>query len=369
MKIAYLSSSTLPSRAANSVHVMKMSQAFAKNNNEVILIAPNKPNEEEKNIKNIYQFYGVESVFSIKKLFYPNIRFVRNFIYALFSLLALFKIKPDLVYGRNLLGCYLSSFFFTTSFEAHSPMESKLKAWVLKRLVKQKKFKNLVVISAALKELILEQLPKDIPVNLVVAHDGADEVVDLNDTALLQGKSDQVNVGYIGHLYQGRGVELIFQCAEELQGFNFHLVGGNEQDISFWKNLCSEKKLLNVFFYGFVPPAISTKYRNSFDILIAPYANAVTVFGGVGDTSKFMSPLKIFEYMSHKKAIVASDLPVLREVLSEKNALLCNPEDANEWIEAFNKLEDESFREQLAANAYNDFMQEYTWLNRARLVI
>ena len=32
----------------------------------------------------------------------------------------------------------------------------------------------------------------------------------------------------------------------------------------------------------------------------------------MSDTSKFMSPLKIFEYMSHKKPIIASDLSVIR---------------------------------------------------------
>ena len=36
------------------------------------------------------------------------------------------------------------------------------------------------------------------------------------------------------------------------------------------------------------------------------------------DTSQFMSPIKIFEYMSHKKSIVASDLPVIRGIKREK---------------------------------------------------
>lgn len=37
MKIAYLSNSITPSRTANSVHVMKRCQAFAKNGHHVIL--------------------------------------------------------------------------------------------------------------------------------------------------------------------------------------------------------------------------------------------------------------------------------------------------------------------------------------------
>ena len=40
--------------------------------------------------------------------------------------------------------------------------------------------------------------------------------------------------------------------------------------------------------------------------------------------SDFTSPLKLFEYMSHKKPIIASDLPVIREVLDEKNSILVN---------------------------------------------
>ena len=50
------------------------------------------------------------------------------------------------------------------------------------------------------------------------------------------------------------------------------------------------------------------------------------------DTGKFMSPLKIFEYMSHKKAIIASDLPVIREVLNERNSVLVKSDDINLWI-------------------------------------
>ena len=41
MRILYISNSIIPSRTANSIHVMKMCQAMADNGHEVILIAPN----------------------------------------------------------------------------------------------------------------------------------------------------------------------------------------------------------------------------------------------------------------------------------------------------------------------------------------
>ena len=49
MKIAYISKSFIPSRTANSIHVMKMCSALAENGHEVTLLAPN-----FKNVNLIY---------------------------------------------------------------------------------------------------------------------------------------------------------------------------------------------------------------------------------------------------------------------------------------------------------------------------
>ena len=48
MKILYISNSIIPSRTANSIHVMKMCQAFADNGHEVVLLAPDKKNKDKK---------------------------------------------------------------------------------------------------------------------------------------------------------------------------------------------------------------------------------------------------------------------------------------------------------------------------------
>ena len=74
MRIVYISNSTIPSKAANSVHVMKMCQAFADNGHEVVLLAPDRKFQYEKKIHDIYDFYGVKKNFVIKKLWYPNIK-------------------------------------------------------------------------------------------------------------------------------------------------------------------------------------------------------------------------------------------------------------------------------------------------------
>lgn len=371
MKIVYISNSIIPSRTANSIHVMKMCQAFADNGHQVVLLAPNRKKEYEKGVEDIYEFYGVKKSFEVRKLPFPNIK-GKSIIYTFFVFLYLFinKRNIDLVYGRNLNGCYISTkLAFQTIFESHAP-EYNTKSYkkiFFESITKNKNLQKMIVISQALKNMYLENgyLSDD---KIQVAHDGADEVLDFDSKVELFGDKNNLKVGYVGHLYKGRGIELIIECAKDLKDVTFHLVGGTLKDYEYWSDIIKNKKMDNIFLYGFKTPKEVVKYRNSFDIFLAPYAKQVSVSGNSGDTSKFMSPLKIFEYMAHKKAIIASDLPVLREVLNETNSILVNPENSIEWIEAIKKLKDETLREKLSNKALSDF-QKYTWKNRANSII
>ena len=73
--------------------------------------------------------------------------------------------------------------------------------------------------------------------------------------------------------------------------------------------------------------------------------------------------------MAHKKAVVATDIEVLREVLNEKNSILVDCESVNEWVGAIEKLKNSEIRDNLAKKAYGDFLENYTWKNRARLLL
>ena len=371
MNILYISKSIIPSRSANSIHVMKMCQAFADNGHDVTLLAPDVKNKYEKNVTNIYEYYGVKKIFNIKKLFHPNL-IGGAFLYtmAIFFYL-LFNKRFDLVYGRFLHGVYVATLLNNNViYETHLPTSDKNnhRLTVFKKLIKSKYLKKMVVISQALKNIYLEKKYLN-DFKIQVAHDGADEVKNFNNKIKLLGGKNNLKAGYVGHLYKGRGIETIIECAKQLNNTTFHLVGGLKEDIEYWKNYSKKLNLDNVYFYGFVSPKETIKYRNSFDILLAPYAKKVSIFGThEGDTSKFMSPLKIFEYMSHKKPIIVSDLPVIREVLNEKNSILVECEDIELWVNSIKKLQDLKNRELIANQALSDFYN-YSWKNRAKLVV
>jgi glycosyltransferase involved in cell wall biosynthesis len=371
MKLLYISESIIPSRSANSIHVMKMCQAFCDIGHEVVLLAPKKNEKSEFSDIDCFNFYGVEKKFKIVKLWHPNFKF--GFIFYAFSIFfhVILSKKYDLVYGRFLLGCFAATLLGNkVVFESHQPLLEKrgFGVAIFNILIKNKNFKKLVVISEALKSLYLKN-NSFIEKHIYVAHDGADMVTELNKKVVLSGNTSNLQVGYVGHLYKGRGIDLILNCAKELNSVDFNLVGGNNEDIDYWREKIEKMGIKNIYFYGFVHPKETIFFRNSFDILLAPYSQKVSISGDTSaDSSGYMSPLKIFEYMASKKPIICSNLPVLREILNESNSILVSPEDYTEWVSAIKKLEDFNFRKIISEKAYLDFAK-YTWRNRARLIL
>lgn len=363
MRIAYLSGSEIPSKSANSVHVMKMCQAFVKNGHEVSLYAF----KGKEDVGDIYKFYGVEPVFEIIRISRLNINGLGNFLYAM---MVYKKIKastlPDCFYGRNPY-CLLAvrKFNLPIVYESHNPPVYQVRRILEKILLKSRNLENLVVISDALKRIYLEIFPFLSESNTITAHDSANEPVSIPIRLESHG---QLVVGYTGHLYPGRGMEIIANLADACPWAIFHIVGGNENDLNYWRKRCTQK---NIIFHGYVPPSDVDKYRLACDVLLAPYERRVSVAGGGGDTSGWMSPLKIFEYMAAGKAILCSDLPVLKEILKhEYSAILCNPDDIESWINALNTVrENKELRLKLGQNAKTEFCNKYTWTNRAKKVI
>lgn len=364
-KLAYISSSTIPSLAANSVHVMKMCQAFANNNYDVTLYSIN----SRKDVRNYYQYYGVEKVFEIESIlsgeWKDNLIIKKNVIRS--------NQIPDVFYGRNLYGLLGAvSFNKPIIYEAHQFNKENLFVQYLHHILfTNSNFKHLVTISEALKNEYLSNFPYMDEKKIFVAHDGADlpyKEKNKENTFLIGGRDNTYRIGYVGQLYKGKGMEIISRLSLNLPQFDFHVIGGSKDDIEYWKSKCINT---NIYFHGYVPHGDLQKFFSSLDIVLAPYQKKVSVYGNRGDVSKWMSPLKIFEYMSNKLPIVASDLPVLKEVLtSEVNCLLCNPDKLDEWEKAVLRLiEDNNLRTKLAERAYSSFISRYTWFQRAKIVL
>src|SRR5690606_23331556 len=114
-------------------------------------------------------------------------------------------------------------------------------------------------------------------------------------------------------------------------------------------------------------PALLSK----FDVLIAPYQRSVIAADGRTDTARWMSPLKLSEYMAARRPILTSDLPVIREILGNgETALLRAPEDVESWAQALDALRsDNALGSALAERAYRAFRTHHTWTARADTIL
>ncbi|MEK8143055.1 glycosyltransferase [Streptomyces sp. M10(2022)] len=127
----------------------------------------------------------------------------------------------------------------------------------------------------------------------------------------------------------------------------------------------------NAYFHGHRPPGAVHAYFPLFDVVLAPYQAKVYTAGGHCETGRWASPMKLFEYMAHGRAIIASDLPVLREILQDGvNCLLRPPDDPDAWADAVEHLvSDAAFGRSLGDAARQQFLHRHTWRHRANLVL
>jgi glycosyltransferase involved in cell wall biosynthesis len=174
--------------------------------------------------------------------------------------------------------------------------------------------------------------------------------------------------GYFGHLYAGRGLEVIEAMADARPKVLFLVFGGNQTDVTARRRTNART---NLHYMGHVPHPIAQEAMRSMDVLLMPYQKSVSIGVEGQDTAEWMSPMKMFEYMASGVPLVSSDLPVLREVLEEgRNALLVTPSDPEAWVAAVDRLAfDPSFAAHLGATAHANYREHHTWAARARRLL
>jgi len=175
-------------------------------------------------------------------------------------------------------------------------------------------------------------------------------------------RASQPVVAYAGHLYAWKGVDVLLEALARTPGTHGLIVGGHaeEPDLARVKALADRLAIGDrVTFTGMVDPGRVAGLLSQADVLALPNpASAIS--------TRFTSPLKLFEYMAAGRPIVASDLPAIREVLEhEVNALLVTPGDAGAMARAIERLLADPDLASRLARAALDRVPEYSWDRRA----
>ncbi len=230
----------------------------------------------------------------------------------------------------------------------------------------------LIPLTSGLKEELLLKYKAD-QNKFYVAPDGVNisEFDIVNDKNYYRSelglKADKKLVGYVGTVQTHgleKGITEIFKSAKLLGDDTlFYIIGLKKADLDHYHSLVSDLNLTHkVILVEYQPPDLIPKYLKSFDVLLMPFPNKPHF-------AKFMSPLKLFEYMASKRPFIATDLPSIREIVSEKECVLVEPGNVESLAQAIKTLFDnEQAAIQFANNAFNK-AHDYTWSRRAQNIL
>lgn len=242
--------------------------------------------------------------------------------------------------------------------ELHMAVEPRHDRLALSLIHRSKRL-HVVCVSRRLAELAAAQSGLDESA-IIVEHNGATFPI-RDDYCVDSAVGRRLCAMYVGTFAPGRGLEAIFDLARLNPAVDFVVVGGEAP-----AEVASE----NIDVKGRVPHADVPGLLAQADILLMPYTKDAMLPDGGGGTAEYCSPLKMIEYLSAGRSILASNLPSISEVLvNESNCLLVDAESAEEWSAALERLErDAALRARLAHGAA-ETARQHTILGRVGRIL
>jgi glycosyltransferase involved in cell wall biosynthesis len=364
MKIVYLARRPIPSVNAHSVQIVKMSEAFGKLGHDVLLLAHRGDEEPQR----VYSRYGVEPAFAIDS--YPKNRSRRlRKVRFCASLIRDSRMRSaDLFFGRDIFSLALSALFNKPIvFEAHTlPPGRSVRRRLLKRLFASKNFSHLVCVTSTLAQAYRRDFASLEGKPVIVVPNAGAECANVKDLDHWPGRPGAVQVGFIGRPFVGKGIEVIAEAAARLPEYDFHIVGASASDVDWIEGEFPP----NLHFHGYQPHALLGAYQRRFDIAVAPYGERV-MNASDAESAAITSPLKVLEYMAAGLPVIVSDLPGVRDILSDESVVvLVPPGDIDRFVCEVRRLaEDRPLRERIGAAARRHYLERHTLEARARRVL
>lgn len=362
MNIHYIINARMPTEKAHGYQIAKMCEAFTAEGAQVSLMIPTRKNAIQEDV---FSYYSVRNDFSVRYISTLDVltlfRGVRLGFYlqAISFLWALHRVdiphnvviitrNPEIVwwYGRR---------GYRVFYDAHNfPMRG---GWFLKLLLRnvQGTIANSNGTADAFRGAGLSNIL--IMPNAVDLAQFTGEVENRQDLGLPPGNIAM----YVGHLYEWKGVDVVVEAARRSTGKNltFVFIGGTDSDLVRYRAMT--KDLSNVVFLG-------RRRHNEVPALIKA-ANTLLLpnVSSTEESTRYTSPIKMFEYMASGVPIVASDLPSIKEILNDRNAVLVKAGDASDLLRGITQalLDDKNER---GVQAKKD-VQQYTWRVRAKKIL
>lgn len=291
---------------------------------------------------------------------------------------AIKEFKPDLIYDRYAHFSFSALWAAKKSklpliLEVNSPYSIQKRQWEklyfpgLSKMGEQKIFEaapRIIVVSSPLKQIIADYGVDTKKVTVLPNGTDAsrfDPDLDAQELKKELGLEGKTILGFVGILRSWHNIDKLINILEEIdlkkqnaamvflgdgpsydELVSYNIKNGNEETIKF---------------LGRIPHNEIQRYIAMFDIAISPHA------------TPYSSPMKILEYMAMEKAILAPDMPNIKDIITQgETGVLFTPDNAQALKENLLKLvTDRDLREKVGKNARNQVLQQFTWFNNAKI--
>ena len=176
----------------------------------------------------------------------------------------------------------------------------------------------------------------------------------------LEGKTV---IGWVGSLFGWSGIDVLLDLIREMNetrpDVGFLLVGGGQSKAFFQRNFPEDRFKNTLFLPGVVPFDQVNDYLSCMDIVLAPYPKL---------DFWYASSMKIFEYMAAGKALVATGIGQINDIIQDgENGFLLPPDEPGALRSILLKLlDDPELREQAGREARASVLAHHTWDMQAR---
>lgn len=342
MKLIYLSHWRLPSEKTLTPFILKTCAHFTRLGWEVELWVPRRRNKYHSEA-DAFEFYNISPRFVIRTL--PAIDLMRPLGNAGFLLMVasfnvsayirLWGVSKAVLYSPDIRDVILPSLSGLPVFvEIHDFYVSSvdfINRFVLRRVA------GLIVTNTHKIKHLADRyhLPRESMLRQPNAVDAKDFDIAISQEEA-RTKLGLPPIGkialYTGHLFGWKGVHALADAAAFLPpDVSVLFVGGTPEDRQALQKYIEEKKLPRINFVPHQTPDKIPLYQKASDVLVLP--NTAKEEASRVETS----PVKLFEYLASGKPIVASDIPSIRDIVSEREVFFAKPDDGESFAQSINE--------------------------------
>ena len=376
--LTYIAFVRIPTEKAHGIQIPSMCQAFSNQGYDVTLVVPKRKNTILQNVEDYYGMGGFKIVYLPTIDLVGRLGFFGFYLsYFVFCVQVLLRSvwwrSSNIVYTRDLYTSCLLRFFGKKIY--YEPQTKSVISGLLFKIF-SKSISHFFPISFGLKDVLVEQgVDKR---RITILPDAVDfgrfgrkmSVPDARKT--LDLPRDKFVVMYVGKyttMGKKKGVDELIQAFSQMVGNGCSdmllvIVGLSLDEVKMVTLLCKKVGVPSnsVLLIPHVPHKIVPMYLWATDVLVMNYPNSEHY-------AKFMSPLKLFEYMASGTPVVSTDLPSVREVANEKDVVFVEPEsikslkDGILWVKV-NRAE--ALRMALCAEQK---IKHFDWSSRVGLIL